>query len=171
MLGNPQETLLSAIGSLVNESCHFCAISRFFASPAYPPGAGPDFVNAALMLRTTLSPEALLSHLHEVEARFGRQRQDRWGARTVDLDLLFMGDLVLPDAATVQAWIDLPDARQRREAPDRLILPHPRLQDRAFVLIPLAEIAPAWCHPLTGRSVIAMENGLSAAQKAGIHPL
>ena len=137
----------------------------------FPPGSGPDFVNACCLVGTGLPPDALLSRLHGIEAALGRERIVRWGARTVDLDLLAVGDLVLPDRATQDRWRDLPPDRQTREAPDTLILPHPRLQDRGFVLIPLADILPSWRHPVTGLTVSAMRDALSPGEKAGIWPL
>ena len=91
--------------------------------------------------------------------------------RTLDLDLLALGDSVVPDEATQTAWRDLPAEEQPRRTPDRLILPHPRLQDRGFVLIPLADIAPDWRHPLTGQTVAQMRDALTPAQTAGIVPI
>jgi len=146
------------------------ATSRFFATPAFPPGSGPDFVNAAATISTQLSPLSLLKQLHQIEAIFGRTRTNRWESRTLDLDLLAMGEDVLPNATTAAGWIGLPLAEQVRNAPDELILPHPRLQDRAFVLIPLADIAPAWRHPLSGLTVADMLNALPEAEKAQVRP-
>jgi 2-amino-4-hydroxy-6-hydroxymethyldihydropteridine diphosphokinase len=160
-----------ALGDIHRDVGKIVAVSRFFKTPAHPAGAGPDFVNAAALLETPLSPERLLAALHAIEADHGRTRDQRWGDRTLDLDLLLLGDRVLPDAATLRRWIELPADRQRREVPDHLILPHPRLQDRGFVLIPLAEIAPAWRHPLTGITVAAMAAALPEAGKAAICPV
>nr|WP_281243827.1 2-amino-4-hydroxy-6-hydroxymethyldihydropteridine diphosphokinase [Jannaschia pohangensis] len=146
-------------------------VSRLFRTPAWPPGSGPDFVNAAALVVSPMPSALFLARLHGIEARFGRVRRERWGARTLDLDLLGSGGLVRPDARVVRHWIDLPADRQIAEAPGQLILPHPRLQDRAFVLVPLAEIAPRWRHPVTGRSVAAMAATLSGARRREIRPV
>ncbi len=144
--------------------------SRLWRSPAWPPG-GPKYVNAVMTLETELPPEALLAALHEIEARHGRERGERWGARTLDLDLLAWGEAVRPDAATQGDWRALPPDRQGQEAPDRLILPHPRMQDRGFVLGPLLEVAPNWRHPLIGRTVREMLDALPPGALAGTEPL
>jgi len=98
----------------------------------------------------------LLAHLHAIEDELGRVRQQRWGARIIDLDLLSFGAAVLPDPATYHHWASLAPEEQMARTPDRLVLPHPRIADRSFVLVPLAEIAPLWCHPVTGLSVTEM---------------
>ncbi len=169
--GGPRETLCAALGALETPRVALRAVSRFFLTPAFPAGSGPDFVNAAAILDTDLTAPDLLAHLHGVEAQFGRVRKDRWDARTLDIDLLALGDQVLPDAAGYRHWADLPPDRQRIETPDRLILPHPRLQDRAFVLVPLADIAAGWHHPVTGRSLTAMLAALPQADRDGVRPL
>ena len=98
-------------------------------------------------------------------------REQRWGMRTLDIDLLALGDSVLPDAQTQDAWRDLAPETQARLAPDRLILPHPRLQDRAFVLVPLADVAPDWRHPRLGLTVRQMLEALPAADREAVKPL
>jgi 2-amino-4-hydroxy-6-hydroxymethyldihydropteridine diphosphokinase len=145
--------------------------SRMWRTPAVPAGSGPDFVNAAAALDFGAAPEELLSILHSVEAEFGRERRDRWGPRTLDLDLLAMGQRVLPDRQTFEAWADLLPERQMRDVPQRLILPHPRMHERAFVLLPLSEVAPEWRHPVLGRSVAEMTAALTPEARAGLAPL
>lgn len=102
----------------------------------------------------------------------GRTRHgERWQARGIDLDLIGYEDAVLPNQAVHDHWRNLPPEAQSLNAPDTLILPHPRMQDRGFVLAPLAEIAPGWCHPRTGQSVAQMLAALPQAALAGIRPL
>ncbi len=101
----------------------------------------------------------------------GRQRLRRWGQRVIDLDLLAMGDAILPDRASVEHWMDLPFEQQKELAPERLILPHPRLHERGFVLVPLAEVAPEWVHPITGQTVLQMRDALDPAILAEIRPI
>ena len=82
-----------------------------------------------------------------------------------------MGGQVVPDRDTWSQWRDLPPEEQARRAPDRLILPHPRLQDRAFVLVPLADIAPDWVHPVSGHSVRQMLSALPPDEINAVRPM
>ncbi|WP_295048896.1 2-amino-4-hydroxy-6-hydroxymethyldihydropteridine diphosphokinase [uncultured Paracoccus sp.] len=171
--GDAARTLRDALAILhgaINIS--IVCVSRIWRTPAFPPGSGPDYANAVATIRTGLDAQALLDRLHAIEADFGRDRSTgRWSARVLDLDLIALDGLVLPDEPTVRQWMDLPPDRQRVLAPDRLILPHPRMADRGFVLAPLAEIAPGWCHPLTGRSVSEMVAELGSDALSGMAPL
>ncbi|OCX61635.1 2-amino-4-hydroxy-6-hydroxymethyldihydropteridine diphosphokinase [Thioclava sp. SK-1] len=147
------------------------ALSRFYRSAAYPASSGPDFVNACGVLGGEMAPIDALRALHKIEDELGRVREKRWGARVIDLDLLAVGHNVAPDIVTLRHWMELPFERQQIDTPQQLILPHPRMTERGFVLVPLAEIAPNWRHPLTGMTVIDMCDALPPEQKTGLEPL
>ncbi|RJE79487.1 2-amino-4-hydroxy-6-hydroxymethyldihydropteridine diphosphokinase [Paracoccus sp. JM45] len=166
-------TLGSTLGILHKHAdISICSVSRFWKTPAFPAGSGPDYANAVALVSTKLSPTALLTELHRIEAGAGRDRTNgRWSARVLDLDLVAYDRVILPDAAHVESWIDLPLDQQKIKAPDQLILPHPRLQDRAFVLAPMAEIVPNWRHPMTSRTVAQMLADLPPDALAGIQPM
>lgn len=123
-LGDPAAQLRAALAALADlPHSRLVAVSSLYCSRAIGPGEQPDYLNAAARLDTALDPEALLDALQAIEQVHGRERLVRWGARTLDLDLLLYGDQQIESA--------------------RLSVPHPRLVERNFVLQPLAEIAPA----------------------------
>jgi 2-amino-4-hydroxy-6-hydroxymethyldihydropteridine diphosphokinase len=132
-LGNSRETVNKALEILgkIQEIELTQRSSLYQTTPVGPPQ--PDYVNACAILTVELSPLALLDTLLAIEAQFGRVRRERWQARTLDLDLLLYQDLIL----------DSP----------RLTIPHPRMRERGFVLVPLAEIVPDWQEPITGKSI------------------
>lgn len=167
------ETLMRALQQLQLEGFELHAQSKMYWTPCFPAGAGPDYANAAVVLKIPADCDvaSLLLRLHQVEARFGRERLQRWGMRTLDLDLLAVGGLILPDRPRQEYWMNLPRESQIGQSPEELILPHPRLQDRAFVLVPLADVAPDWRHPVTGRNVREMLEALPEAERAAIKPL
>lgn len=167
---SPKEILRQALDRLADLALQPLVVSRFYHTPCFPAGAGPDYVNAAVLVPLSLQMSAVkvLAALHQIEARFGRARSTRWAGRTLDLDLIALGDEVAPDLAGFLHWQQLPPEAQSRLAPDRLILPHPRLQDRAFVLVPLADVAPEWRHPVLGQSVVQMLAALPDAARAEV---
>lgn len=128
--GSPRQTLESALDALDQDGVRVLARSLWYVTAPVPASDQPDFVNAVVRVSTVLSPPALLTRLHGIEARFGRERLVVNGARTLDLDLLDYNGHILDDPA--------------------LVLPHPRMETRAFVLVPLRDVAPHWRHPVTG---------------------
>ncbi|CUK16302.1 2-amino-4-hydroxy-6-hydroxymethyldihydropteridinepyrophosphokinase [Ruegeria denitrificans] len=167
----PKVTLQRALDAILRQGVVIRAVSRFFETPCFPAGAGPDYVNAAALIETGKTPGEVLKFLHEVEHEFGRERVQRWGMRTLDLDLVCYEDRVLPDREEYDRWLKLAPEDQKRQAPEQLILPHPRLQDRAFVLVPMADVAPDWRHPVLGRTVTEMVAGLPTEDVEVVTPL
>jgi 2-amino-4-hydroxy-6-hydroxymethyldihydropteridine diphosphokinase len=117
------------------------AVSRWYATAAVPASDQPDYVNGVVRLAGDAEPAWLLASLQRIEAQAGRVRSVANAARSLDLDIIAIGDLV-------------------RDAPDP-ILPHPRAHQRAFVLRPLIDVAPEWRHPVLGRSAAELLAGLT----------
>ena len=137
-LGDRHAHLLAAREELCTAPEINCvtASSLYESEPYGGPAGQALYLNAVIEIATTLDPVALLQLLHEIESRHGRLRRERWSERTLDLDLLFYNDLILQTGD--------------------LTLPHPRLHERAFVLLPCAEIAPTLLHPLYGRTILQL---------------
>jgi 2-amino-4-hydroxy-6-hydroxymethyldihydropteridine diphosphokinase len=132
-LGNPLAMVKGAVEVFAHEATTtLVAQSQWYKTIAIGP-AQPDYVNGCVVVETRRSPQDLLSLLMTLEQQFGRQRTEHWGPRTLDLDLLLYNSIVL-------------------ETPE-LSLPHPRMTERAFVLVPLAELLPDWVHPVSGLTI------------------
>lgn len=169
--GDRAETIQKASQEIEKLSLSRARLSSSYATPAFPAGAGHEFVNAAMVIVSDLEPAEILAALHRIEADAGRARHVRWGQRTLDLDLIACAADVIPDIATFEHWRDLPLEVQTTTAPECLILPHPRLQDRAFVLVPLADVARDWSHPVSGLTVGEMLAALPASDRRQVRRL
>lgn len=143
----PQVTLARAAAALSALAAPGAAVvqSSFYRSPAWPDPAEPTYINAVARFESALPAPTLLAGLHAIEAAFGRMRSTdpkfRYAPRTLDLDLLAVGDA-------------------QRQGAD-LTLPHPRIAERDFVLLPLNDIAPAWQHPVSRQTASALLKALA----------
>ncbi len=133
-VGPPLATLAAALDALGAEGVRLVRRSPWYRSPPVPPSAQPWYVNGVALVQATHPPADLLALLHRIEARFGRVRGEANASRSLDLDLLdYEGRVSI--------------------AGETPVLPHPRLHERAFVLLPLRDVAPDWRHPHLGRTV------------------
>jgi 2-amino-4-hydroxy-6-hydroxymethyldihydropteridine diphosphokinase len=151
-LGDPEAQLREAVKRLdAAAEVEVTRVSAFYRNPPLGPADQPWYVNGAARLRTRLGPEELLGLLQQVETALGRVRGERWGPRRLDLDLLlYNGEVIF--------------------APD-LVVPHPEMHRRGFVLVPLAEIAPQAWHPVLGKSAGELLAELDPADRAAVRPI
>lgn len=153
--GTPREALRRVVHDLEEAGLRPRAASRIYATTPIGPGRQAPYLNAVLILESHMAPAAVLRLLKRLERRAGRRFGPRWGARCLDIDIL--------DYAGRR--IGTPSRRRER---GRLVLPHPELHRRAFVLVPLVEVAPGWRHPVlgvTGRTLLAR---LNRHKRAGV---
>jgi len=139
--GSPRQTVERAIHALNQFPLHLLAQSSLLHTKAYGLENQPDFVNAVVQIETALAPHVLLRKLHMIEREAGRKRGRRWGPRTLDLDLIDYHGL---------------KRTQRGHVQKALVLPHPGLPLRDFVLKPIAEIAPRWRHATNHKTASAL---------------
>ncbi len=139
--GDPKAGLAAVLPRLAGIGVRILARSPWYESEPVPPSDQPWYINAVISGETSEEADILLSYMHKIEEDWGRRRSVANAARPLDLDLLAYGEHVTAPAAPAHG---VP------------VLPHPRMQDRAFVLAPLAAIAPQWRHPRLGRSAAAL---------------
>lgn len=140
-LSNPKVRFIQALNALVEMGVQVEAVSSLWRSPSWPPGQGhPDFLNAVAKVRTDLVPLELLSTLKALEKNAGRKPSKRNAPRPLDLDII--------------------DYNGREITSKKLTLPHPRMQERAFVLFPFSEIDPDWVHPIGGSGIDSLIGAL-----------
>jgi 2-amino-4-hydroxy-6-hydroxymethyldihydropteridine diphosphokinase len=145
--GAPKATLMAALERFEAAGLHVTARSRWYESEPVPKSDQPNFINGIVSVETTMAPAALMAVLQRIEKEFGRTKGPRNAARCIDLDIIAYGDKVTRGET-------LP------------LLPHPRMHERAFVLMPLQEVAPRWYHPFLGRTVDQLIDKLPRGQTA-----
>jgi len=153
-IGAPRKTLEAALSRMGEMGIEVVRRSHWYRTSPVPASDQPDFVNGVVAVRTGLSPQDLLATLHRIEADLGRTRAQKWEARILDLDLLAYDDKLILE--------------ELQNDGQSIQIPHPRLHQRRFVLVPLAEIAPDWVHPSSGERASDLLAGLADADQVEI---
>jgi 2-amino-4-hydroxy-6-hydroxymethyldihydropteridine diphosphokinase len=135
-LGNTREIFEGAYPLIEKKIGKISVYSSIYQTEAWGPIPQADFLNQVILVSTTLPPKACLTEMLAIEKEFGRERKERWGPRTLDLDILYYSDVTI--------------------AEQDLSVPHPRIAERKFILTPLAEIAPFYLDPTSGKSMVAL---------------
>jgi 2-amino-4-hydroxy-6-hydroxymethyldihydropteridine diphosphokinase len=153
--GSPGETLTRALQEIERAGVKIVAVSNTYSTKPVGDTPQPRYLNAVVLARTSIAPGTLLRLLKRIERRAGRRTARAMASRPLDLDILDYGG----------RRAGRPASRRER---GRLILPHPEMHTRAFVLAPLLDVAPAWRHPLLGRNVKALLAQLKSADRASV---
>lgn len=156
--GNPKNTLTLALAKFAGYGVHLVAQSNWYVTQPFPMSEQPPFVNAVVSVHYSGTPIELLGILNKLEGSFGRVRGERWGPRAIDLDLLAFDECIV-------GW--------DRSTPDdtlkTMVVPHPRLHLRRFVLDPITDFASEWTHPVLGLKTWEMINNLPSGQVLEIY--
>lgn len=137
-LGNRQLFLQQADDAIAQRVGNIIKRSSVYQTQSWGKTNEPDYLNQVLQVQTALPPREVLQCILAIEQTMGRERAEKWGSRTIDIDILFYGDEIVNQAD--------------------LIIPHPHLHQRKFVLEPLAEIAPGYIHPVLNKSILQINN-------------
>jgi 2-amino-4-hydroxy-6-hydroxymethyldihydropteridine diphosphokinase len=149
--GTPDQSLNHVLRLLPSRGVRVIRASRLYANPAVPQSGQPDYVNCVAVVETTAEPGELIDICLAIERELGRVRSEKWGPRSIDIDIVDFDGLVFDSPA--------------------LTLPHPRVKERAFVLIPLLEVAPEWRHPVSGERGADLLAQLDPIARAAVKPL
>jgi len=139
-LGNRQLFLKQAIEHIETEIAPLSKISSVYETQSWGKTDLPDYLNQVVVLLTDLPPQIILQKILNIELKLGRKREEKWGSRTIDIDILFYDDQIISQPG--------------------LVIPHPELQKRRFTLDPLAEIAPEWVHPSLKKNILQLKTEL-----------
>ncbi|MEA5256452.1 2-amino-4-hydroxy-6-hydroxymethyldihydropteridine diphosphokinase [Arcicella aquatica] len=137
-LGNREEILENAIKLIGNRVGLVLKRSKFYETAPWGVDNQPNYLNIAIAVTTTLNPNELLIETQQIEETLGRIRLEKWGARLIDIDIIFYGEQIINEPT--------------------LVIPHPLMHDRNFVLVPLEEIAPDFIHPIFHKSITTLCN-------------
>jgi 2-amino-4-hydroxy-6-hydroxymethyldihydropteridine diphosphokinase len=139
-LGNRELYLKNAIELISNQLNRVECLSSVYETQSWGKTDEPDYLNQVVQLKTALTAREVLNRVLSIENQLGRRREEKWGSRTIDIDILFYGDQVINEPG--------------------LIIPHPEMHKRRFTLEPLAEIAPGLVHPVLNRSIFNLKTDL-----------
>jgi len=141
-LGNREANLAQAIALLNAQVGEVISVSGLYETAAWGKTDQPAFLNQAVVLQTNLTALEVLTQALAIEQELGRVRKDKWGERLIDIDLILFGNEII-------------------DIPDKLQVPHPHMQNRRFVMEPLAEIAPEVIHPVLGQSMLSISQNIN----------
>jgi 2-amino-4-hydroxy-6-hydroxymethyldihydropteridine diphosphokinase len=132
-LGDNKKYIHDALAYIIRQVGQLTGSSSLYQTASWGKKDQPDFINQVVRVKTKLNPQQLLENILVIETKLGRERRDKWGSRTIDIDLLFYGDQIINE--------------------EKLVVPHPFLHQRRFTLMPLLELNPRFVHPLFNQTI------------------
>ena len=169
--GSPEASLRYAMDRLFDAGAETIHGGAIYCCPAFPPGSGPDFVNSVVSV-TVREADPFIESLFEIESEFNRAAEraaGRWKPRSIDVDIISVGQEIRPSLEEHNRIRARPQI-DRTTGTEGVILPHPSMHERAFVLVPLADFAPDWRHPILGKTAAALVAELPNEDRAAVVP-